>query len=94
VGDTPTTIKGRDFYDLLWFMQKRVAPLEEKLEKDGVHPFTTKSSMLALEEKIAKISSRGLSIDLLLLFEQRAFIEAWVASFHSTFEEFVQYYIT
>jgi predicted nucleotidyltransferase component of viral defense system len=94
VGDTPTTIKGRDFYDLLWFMQKRVQPLEEKLEKDGVHPFTTKSSMLTLEEKIAKISSRDLSIDLLPLFEQRAFIEAWIASFHSTFEEFVQYYIT
>lgn len=33
-------IKGRDFYDLLWFMQKGIRPLDEKLLKDGKSPYT------------------------------------------------------
>jgi hypothetical protein len=28
-------IKGRDFYDLLWSMQKGIQPLADKLEKDS-----------------------------------------------------------
>jgi len=32
-GKEGVLIKGRDFYDLVWFMQKRVVPLKEKLRK-------------------------------------------------------------
>ncbi|GAG07861.1 unnamed protein product, partial [marine sediment metagenome] len=84
---------GRDFYDLLWFMQQRIQPLEGKLEKDGIQPYDVRSAMLALQDKIEQIRPQDLSIDLLPLFEQRSFIEAWIDSFHENFNRFVMYYL-
>jgi predicted nucleotidyltransferase component of viral defense system len=46
-GRRGTQIKGRDFYDLLWFMQQHIQPLEEKLARDGRQPYTIVSAMLA-----------------------------------------------
>ena len=91
IGSTAISIKGRDFYDLLWFMQKRIQPLEKKLKSDGARAYTTQSAMLALQEKIVKIRQRDLEVDLVHLFEQRVFIDAWISSFHSNFEDFLQY---
>ena len=85
--------KGRDFYDLLWFMQQRIQPLEEKLEKDGIQPYDIKSAMLALQDNIEQIKPKDLSIDLLPLFEKRACTEAWIDSFHENFNRFVRYYL-
>lgn len=93
VGRTGIAIKGRDFYDLLWFMQQRIQPLKEKLERDGIESYTVQSAMLALQDKVNRIRARDLKIDLLPLFEQRLFIEAWIASFHANFEAFLQFYI-
>ncbi len=72
------TIKGRDFYDLLWFMQQKIQPLEEKLAKDGINSYTVQSAMQRLGEKIAEMKISDLAEDLLPLFEQRSFIEAWL----------------
>jgi hypothetical protein len=52
-----------------------------------------KSAMLALQEKVEKIKQSDLRNDLLPLFDQRTFIEAWISSFHANFEEYLQYYI-
>jgi hypothetical protein len=93
VGKSRISIKGRDYYDLLWFMQQRIQPLEEKLAKDGSKPYDARSAMLALRENVNQISSRDLEIDLLPLFEQRTFINAWIASFHENFETFLQDYL-
>jgi hypothetical protein len=85
-------IKGRDFYDLLWFMQQKIHPLEEKLAKDGVQSYTIQTAMLALSEKVAEIKMAELSEDLLPLFEQRSFIEAWLEGFKDNFREYVKNY--
>ena len=85
-GRSGTQIKGRDFYDLLWFMQQHIQPLEEKLARDGQQPYTVDSAMLALQEKIAHIKTRDLAIDLLPIFESRQFIEAWLEAFHDNFQ--------
>jgi predicted nucleotidyltransferase component of viral defense system len=86
-------VKGRDYYDLLWFMQKGVQPLEEKLAKDGEKPYTVESAMLALKEKIAGISVADLAVDLLPMFESRVFIESWLENFHANIERFITGYI-
>lgn len=86
-------IKGRDYYDLLWFMQKGIQPLDQKLARDGEKPYTTQSAMLALQEKIAAISVSDLAADLLPMFETRAFIEAWLENFHINFERYAGNYI-
>jgi predicted nucleotidyltransferase component of viral defense system len=86
------TIKGRDFYDLLWFMQQKIQPLEEKLAKDGSQPYTVQSAMELLAEKIAEMKVTNLAEDLLPLFEQRSFIEAWLEGFQENFKEYVKNY--
>ena len=92
-GSNGAEIKGRDFYDLLWFMQQKIQPLEEKLAKDGVKSYTVQTAMLALSEKIAKIKMSDLSEDLLPLFEQRSFIEAWLEGFKENFAEYQKNYL-
>lgn len=87
-------IKGRDYYDLLWFMQKNIQPLKEKLAKDGEKPYTVSSAMLALKSKIANISVADLAVDLLPMFESRTFIESWLESFHANIERSITSYIT
>jgi len=92
-GKEGVLIKGRDFYDLVWFMQKQVVPLEEKLAKDGKLSYTAQAAILALEKKVAGIKSRDLAADLLPLFESRVFVEAWIEAFHSNFTEYAKFYI-
>ena len=86
-------IKGRDFYDLLWFMQQKIRPLEEKLAKDGRQSYTIQSAMELLGEKIAEMKISDLAEDLLPLFEQRSFIEAWLEGFKENFKEYAKIYL-
>ena len=86
-------LKGRDFYDLLWFMQKRVQPLEEKLAKDGEKPYSVQMAMAALHGKVAGIRPEDLAVDLLPMFESRVFIEAWLESFHANFAKYAKFYV-
>lgn len=87
------TIKGRDFYDLLWFMQQKIQPLDEKLAKDGLNSYTVRSAMHRLVEKIDDLKISDLAEDLLPLFEQRSFIEAWLKGFKENFREYVKRYL-
>ena len=86
-------IKGRDFYDLLWFMQQKIQPLEEKLAKDGRQSYTVQSAMELLGEKIAEMKLSDLAEDLLPLFEQRSFIKAWLEGFKENFREYRKNYL-
>lgn len=92
-GGSGVSIKGRDFYDLLWFMQRRIQPLAEKLAHDGKQAYTTKSALLTLQEKVSQIKTRDLALDLLPMFASRSFIEAWLNSYHENFEIILQGYL-
>jgi hypothetical protein len=92
-GQTGIEIKGRDYYDLLWFMQHHIRPLTEKLAQDGRQPYNISSAMIALQDKVATIRTRDLAIDLLPMFESRQFIETWLESFHENFNRLVGEYI-
>jgi predicted nucleotidyltransferase component of viral defense system len=92
-GKTATKIKGRDYYDLLWFMQQRIQPLEAKLNQDGKEPYTTQSAMQALVGRVEQIKTQDLAIDLLPLFEQHTFIQRWIEAFHDNFNDWVTYYL-
>ncbi|MCD4671351.1 MAG: nucleotidyl transferase AbiEii/AbiGii toxin family protein [Anaerolineaceae bacterium] len=93
-GKDGVAVKGRDFYDLLWFMQKKIHPLEEKLAADGNTSYTVQSAMQAIKERIASFKVSDLAVDLLPLFEKRTFIEAWLESFNENFEEWVKDYLS
>lgn len=93
VGRSQVLIKGRDFYDLLWFMERKVHPLQEKLSHDGKREYSVRSAFQALKEKVENITPRQLSDDLNPLFESRIYIDAWVKSFHSTFLHQLENYL-
>jgi predicted nucleotidyltransferase component of viral defense system len=86
-------IKGRDFYDLLWFMQQGIQPLENKLSQDGGQAYSVHSAMSALQEKVKAIRVSDLAVDLLPMFESRSYIEAWLESFHANFERYAGDYL-
>ena len=92
-GSSGIQIKGRDFYDLLWFMQQKVHPLEEKLAKDGEKIYSSNSAFLELGKKVQGIKISDLAEDLLPLFEQRSFIEAWLEGFKENFGEYLKFYL-
>ncbi len=87
------SFKGRDCYDLLWFMQQKIEPLEEKLIRDGRQSYRTQSAMKLLSEKVDEITISDLAEDLLPLFEQRSFIEAWLQAFKENFKDYVKNYL-
>jgi hypothetical protein len=92
-GKAEVWVKGRDFYDLLWFLQQGVRPLEEKLARDGQKAYTLQTAMLALREKVAALRTTDLAVDLLPMFESRTFINAWLEGFHANFERFAGDYL-
>jgi hypothetical protein len=58
-----------------------------------MQPYTVQTAMLALSEKIVGIKIADLAEDLLPLFEQRFFIEAWLEGFKVNFQDFSKLYI-
>ncbi|MBD3244812.1 MAG: hypothetical protein GF335_02350 [Candidatus Moranbacteria bacterium] len=80
-GKTGIEIKGRDFYDLIWFMQKGVIPNISKL-KDGLRIENLKEVFQLLDQKVAKITERDLKEDLLPLFIEKNFVIDWCQNFH------------
>jgi len=87
-----TRIKGRDYFDLIWFMQKQIMPNEIKLAKDGKKPYTLKTAMLALARKIKTVRQEDLLIDLKPLFDEPIFVEEWVKNFKELFERYGEFY--
>lgn len=92
-GKTNVSIKGRDFYDLLWFMQKEIDPLADKLKQDGIQSYTISTAMQKLREKVRSLNMKALAFDLFPLFEQRLFVEAWLEGFKENFEILVKRYL-
>jgi len=92
-GNTGIQVKGRDFYDLLWFMQRGVQPLEEKLACDGQQAYTVQSAMQLLAQKIDSMPVSALADDLYPMFEQRSYIAAWLENFHANFRILCQNYL-
>jgi hypothetical protein len=74
-------------------MQQKIQPLEEKLAQDGKNSYTVRSAMQMLGEKIADLRISDLAEDLLPLFEQRSFIEAWLEGFKENFREYENNYL-
>ena len=86
-------IKGRDFYDLLWFMQRNVQPLEEKLAKDGEKSYSIETAMKGISDKVKTIKAADLAQDLYPMFERRTFIESWLEGFHQNFSIYLKNYL-
>ena len=74
-------------------MQQKVHPLEEKLAKDGEKIYSSNSAFLELGGKVQEFKISDLAEDLLPLFEQRSFIEAWLEGFKENFSAYLKFYL-
>lgn len=91
-GSEEIYIKGRDYYDLIWFMEQKIVPKEEKLLKDGKDSYTKVSAFKALSSKIETIKERDLYIDLEPLFTEPVFVKTWTENFKEMYFRLVKNY--
>ena len=77
-------VKGRDYYDLLWYMQKGVRPNGQRLS-DSPRKYTVEEAFREIREKVERISPADLLADLRPLFENTEFTARWVESFKEQF---------
>lgn len=74
------TFKGRDYYDLLWFLQQGIKPNMQRIENiTGIS--SVKGIFKEVTQKVEKISSGYLKEDLFNLFEDSRFIENYVKNY-------------
>jgi predicted nucleotidyltransferase component of viral defense system len=91
-GKTKINIKGRDYYDLIWYMQKEVSPNLDRIrayKKD----WTVKKVFEELDKKVERINSKDLLIDLEPFFLKQGYIKTWSENFHSFYKKYRKNYI-
>ena len=76
------TFKGRDYYDLFWYLQKGVKPNMERVE-DLTGISSAHALKEALKEKVHSIHPPHLKEDLLPLFEDGTFVENYVLHYQT-----------
>lgn len=82
-GKTGIDFKGRDFYDLVWYMQKGIRPDEKRLK---ISNYTVKTAFNKIDEKIENIRSKTLLQDLQNLIENQVFTKTWCDNFLEFYE--------
>jgi predicted nucleotidyltransferase component of viral defense system len=92
VGEAVYEEKGRDIYDLLWYMQRRVIPDFDYLAAQGVDVRDPRSLFDTLTRKMNDVSEDNLKQDLFPLFMNRAFIESWVGNWRESYLRLVEQY--
>jgi predicted nucleotidyltransferase component of viral defense system len=88
-GNTGVSIKGRDFYDLIWYMQKGVSPNEKVFRSIDSNK---KEVFEKLDNIVKDIKSKDLLIDLEPLFENHQFIVDWCDNFHEFYNKYRKSY--
>jgi len=73
--------KGRDYYDLIWFLEKGFKPNWRIVS--GATGMNKKDALLKLGQKIRRVSEAFLKDDLQPFFENQSFIEQFAENFHS-----------
>ena len=79
--------KGRDYYDLIWFLEKGFKPNWRIVsEATGMGK---KEALVKLNRKIENVTEAFLKDDLLPFFENQSFIEQFAKNFHSLAKDYI-----
>lgn len=79
--------KGRDYYDMIWFLEKKVSPNWENIKK--ITNLNKKEALVLLTKKIKKMSKSELKTDLDPFFEDVGYIESFTENFHNLAKKYV-----
>lgn len=85
VGEAIYEEKGRDIYDLLWYMNKKVIPDIDYLIAKGIDAQDIRALFDKLTLQMNKVSNGNLKQDLLPLFMDRTFVENWLKNWRESY---------
>ncbi len=77
--------KGRDIYDLLWYMGKKIIPDLDYLEAKGVEAKDPRTLFDRLTLQMNKVNDANLQQDLAPLFVDKRFIDDWLAHWRESY---------
>ena len=85
VGEATYEEKGRDIYDLLWYMSKKVVPDFDYLTAKGIDAKDPRVLFDKLTLQMNKVSDENLKQDLLPLFTNRTYIDNWLKNWRESY---------
>jgi len=92
VGEAVYEEKGRDIYDLLWYMNKKVVPDFDYLITKGINTKDPRALFDKLTLQINKVNNENLKQDLAPLFVDRNFIENWLTNWRESYLQLLDEY--
>ncbi len=84
--------KGRDIYDLLWYMERNVTPDFDYLTAKGIDVRDPRTLFDRLTLKMNDVSEDNLKQDLFPLFINRSFIENWIGNWRENYLRLLEQY--
>lgn len=86
VGEAVYEEKGRDIYDLLWYMSKKIVPDLDYLKAKNVEEAKDYRTLFTkLTVKMSGVDKKNLKDDLSPLFLDPRYVTNWLANWHDTF---------
>lgn len=96
VGEAIYEEKGRDIYDLFWYMSKKIVPdfdyLNAKIKEKRKEIPNTKALFDELTFQMNKVTNENLKQDLVPLFTDRRYIENWLESWLQNYFRLLETY--
>lgn len=92
IGGETFAEKGRDIYDLLWYMEKRIVPDLDYLQAKVPEAADLRILFDRLTIKMNTVSDKNLSLDLTPLFVEQSFIQNWLVSWRASYLRLVESY--
>jgi len=85
VGDVVYEEKGRDIYDLLWYMGKKIVPDFDYMTAKGIDVKDPRTLFDKLTLQMNKVSDKNLKNDLTPLFVDQKFISNWLKNWRESY---------
>jgi len=92
VGEAVYEEKGRDIYDLLWYMTKKVVPDLDYLIAKGIDVKDPRTLFDKLTLQMNQVNNTNLKQDLLPLFVNRTYIENWLENWLESYFQLLNEY--
>lgn len=92
IGGATYEEKGRDIYDLLWYMGKKVVPDFDYLIAKGINVKDPRALFNTLTVQMNKVSDKNLEQDLDPLFANKTFIGNWLKNWRESYLKLLDEY--
>tara|TARA_B100000315_G_C14557135_1_gene578730 strand:- start:1015 stop:2124 length:1110 start_codon:yes stop_codon:yes gene_type:complete len=84
--------KGRDIYDLLWYMEKKIVPDLDYLTAKGVDVKDPRALFNKLTLQMNKVNDTNLKQDLTPLFINQTYIKDWLKNWRESYLRYLEEY--